>query len=73
MPASLLQDASFENALLSAASFGQYKGVWANLKGTHFEGALLSSSDVVRVCENPTLDEYTAQAELGCRKSRGAR
>ena len=50
-----------------------YKGVWANLKGTHFEGALLSSSDVVRVCENPTLDEYTAQAELGCRKSRGAR
>jgi hypothetical protein len=36
----------------------------------HFEGALLSSSDVGRICENPTLDEYTRKAELGCRGSR---
>lgn len=65
-----LEDAQFENAVLSNASFGQYEGRWANLKGAHFEGALLSSSDVVRVCANPTLDLYTKQAELGCRKSR---
>lgn len=26
---------------------------WADLAGAHFEGALLSSSDVARICENP--------------------
>lgn len=56
--------------MLSSASFGQYDGKWANLKGAHFEGALLSSSDVGRICENPTLDQYTREAELGCRRSR---
>ena len=64
------QGAQFENAILSSATFGQYQGRWANLKGAHFEGALLSSSDVGRICENPTLDEYTRKAELGCRGSR---
>jgi len=29
-------------------------------------GALLSSSDAQRVCENPTVDEY-GRAILGCR------
>jgi uncharacterized protein YjbI with pentapeptide repeats len=62
-----LQNAQFENAILSSASFGKYDGKWANLKGAHFEGALLSSSDVGRICENPTLDVITRKAELGCR------
>jgi hypothetical protein len=26
---------------------------WADLAGAHFEGALLSSSDIGRICENP--------------------
>lgn len=26
---------------------------WADLAGAHFEGALLSSSDVERICQNP--------------------
>lgn len=42
-------------------------GKWANLKGAHFEGALLGSSDVQRICENPTLDKSTKKAELGCK------
>ncbi|KAI7842561.1 hypothetical protein COHA_003798 [Chlorella ohadii] len=68
-----LEGAQFENSILSNATFGQYEGKWANLKGAHFEGALLSSSDVGRLCENPTLDEYTRKAELGCRGSRRGR
>jgi hypothetical protein len=35
------------------------KNRWAVLKNTRFEGALLSSSDVVRTCENPTLEMDT--------------
>jgi hypothetical protein len=37
-----------------------------NLDGANFEGALLSSSDAQRVCENPTVDDY-GRAILGCR------
>jgi hypothetical protein len=36
----------------------------------HFEGALVSSSDVGRICENPTLEAATKRYELGCRASR---
>lgn len=42
------------------------------MKGTKFEGALLASSDVVRVCANPTLDD-DAKAELGCKPKRNLR
>eukprot|EP00955_Chlamydomonas_euryale_P050807 354661-Chlamydomonas_euryale.AAC.1 len=31
------------------------------------QGALLSSSDVERVCENPTVDTDVRKFELGCR------
>ena len=34
--------------------------------GTNWEGALLSSSDAQRVCENPTVDDY-GKAILGCK------
>lgn len=50
-PRSLQEGVTFDNAILSSASFAKFEGVWANLKGTKFEGALLSSSDVIRVCE----------------------
>jgi uncharacterized protein YjbI with pentapeptide repeats len=63
-----LRGANFENSILTAASFGRGPGgEWAALQGTHFEGALVSSSDVVRICENPTLEEATKKYELGCR------
>jgi uncharacterized protein YjbI with pentapeptide repeats len=63
-----LSGAQFENSILTAATFGKDgSGTWANLQGTHFEGALVSSSDVVRICENPTLEESTKKFELGCR------
>lgn len=66
-----LRGAQFENAILTAASFGRdASGTWANLAGAHFEGALLSSSDIGRVCENPTLEDDTKRYELGCRSSR---
>ena len=63
-----LEGAQFQNSILSSASFGQDgSGKWARLAGTHFEGALLSSSDVGRICLNPTLEEATKRFELGCR------
>lgn len=42
--------AQFENSVLTMAMFGRDgpDGPWANLKGAHFEGALISSSDVGR-------------------------
>jgi hypothetical protein len=41
--------------LLSSASFGKsaITGKWTDLAGASFEGALLSSSDTQRICENP--------------------
>ncbi|KAG2488326.1 hypothetical protein HYH03_013176 [Edaphochlamys debaryana] len=66
-----LQGATFENSILTMSSFGKDEnGVWANLKDAHFEGALLSSSDIGRICQNPTLLESTRKFELGCRASR---
>lgn len=65
-----LQNAQFENSILTGSTFGKFEGEWANLAGAHFEGALLGSTDVVRICENPTLDEDTKKFELGCRKTR---
>lgn len=38
--------------------------------GAQFEGALLSSSDIIRLCENPTLEDSTKKFQLGCRSSR---
>uniref|UniRef100_A0A7S3QW89 Pentapeptide repeat-containing protein n=1 Tax=Dunaliella tertiolecta TaxID=3047 RepID=A0A7S3QW89_DUNTE len=64
------ENVTFSNAILSSSSFGKFENNWANMKNTHFEGALLSSSDVIRVCENPTLLEDTRRYELGCRGSR---
>jgi len=63
-----LEGAQFENSILSSASFGKSAetGKWANLKDTKFEGALVSSSDVKRICANPTLTEETKDYELGC-------
>lgn len=51
------------------ASFGKgpNTGEWANLAGAHFEGALVSSSDVQRLCQNPTLDQDARDYELGCK------
>ena len=46
------------------------EGPWANLAGAHFEGALLSSSDIERLCENPTIDLEVRKFELGCRSSK---
>jgi hypothetical protein len=40
------------------------------LQGAHFEGALLSSSDVGRICENPTLEPDTKRYELGCKATK---
>ncbi len=65
-----LQNTQWENAILSGASFAKFDGQWADLKGAQFEGALLSSSDIIRVCENPTLEESTRKFQLGCRSSR---
>lgn len=66
-----LRGARFDNAILGNASFGKgADGQWANLAGTHFEGALLSSSDVERLCVNPTLDADVKKFELGCRSGR---
>ncbi|MEW5316140.1 MAG: hypothetical protein WDW38_007526 [Sanguina aurantia] len=67
-----LEGAQFENSVLTMAMFGRDgpESPWANLKGAHFEGALISSSDVERICENPTLEEDTRKYELGCRKGR---
>jgi hypothetical protein len=42
----------------------------AAVQGAHFEGALLSSSDVGRICENPTLEADTKRYELGCRATK---
>ena len=55
----------------AGATFGKdpKTGNWATLKGAHFEGALLASSDIIRMCENPTLEEKTKKFELGCRVS----
>jgi hypothetical protein len=38
----------------------------AQLAGVEWEGALLSRSDTVRVCENPSVDDE-GKAVLGCR------
>lgn len=66
-----LEGAQFENSILTGSLFGKdATGTWANLKGAHFEGALVSSSDVARICENPTLELTTKKYELGCRSSR---
>lgn len=54
----------------SNASFGKFDGQWAQLGGAHFEGALLSSSDIGRLCENPTIDPDVSRFELGCRAGR---
>lgn len=63
-----LSGADLSNAIASGASFGKdaQSGEWANLAGTQFEGALLSTSDVQRICLNPTLDD-DGRASLGCR------
>jgi len=57
--------------ILAGATFGKEPGTgaWANLKNAHFDGALLSSSDIGRMCENPTLEAKTKKYELGCRVS----
>ncbi|KAG1678749.1 hypothetical protein FOA52_012788 [Chlamydomonas sp. UWO 241] len=66
-----LRGATFDNAIMSNASFGKgLGGEWARLEGAHFEGALLSSSDVERLCENPSLDSDVRKYELGCRKGK---
>ena len=66
-----LRGARFDNAILGNALFGKdSNGEWANLVGTHFEGALLSSSDIERLCANPTLDLDVRKFELGCRSGR---
>ena len=57
----------FENAILTNARFGKdANGQWTKLDGANFEGALLSSSDAQRACENPTVDDF-GRAILGCR------
>ena len=62
-----MRNVNFENTILTNARFGKdAAGRWANLEGANFEGALLSSSDAQRVCENPTVDDY-GRAILGCR------
>lgn len=62
-----LRGADFDNAILTNARFGKDdKGNWANLEGVNWDGALLSSSDAQRVCENPTVDDF-GKAVLGCR------
>ena len=62
-----LRGANFDNAILTNARFGKdAKGKWADLDVVNWDGALLSSSDAQRVCENPTVDEY-GRAILGCR------
>lgn len=66
-----LEGAQFENSILTGATFGKTSdGSWANLKAAHFEGALLSSSDIERMCANPTLEDSTKKFELGCRSTR---
>uniref|UniRef100_A0A383WPB0 Pentapeptide repeat-containing protein n=1 Tax=Tetradesmus obliquus TaxID=3088 RepID=A0A383WPB0_TETOB len=66
-----MQGAQFENSILTGATFGKdAAGNWANLKGAHFEGALVSSSDVGRICENPTLEQDTKRYELGCKATK---
>jgi hypothetical protein len=66
-----LRGARFDNAILGNATFAKgLNGEWANLEGTHFEGALLSSSDIERLCANPTLDSDVRKFELGCRAGR---
>lgn len=64
-----LRGAQFENSILTGATFGRdpYTKEWANLAGAHFEGALLASSDIVRMCANPTIDDSVRKYELGCR------
>jgi len=58
---------NFDNAILTNARFGKGKnGEWAQLDGVNWDGALLSSSDAQRVCENPTVDDY-GKAILGCK------
>jgi len=43
---------------------------WARLEGARFAGALVSTSDVQRLCENPTLDAEARGSELGCPRVR---
>jgi len=63
-----MRGAVFENTILTAATFGQDEtGTWANLEGTLFEGALISSSDQRRICENPTMQGDAALA-IGCKR-----
>jgi hypothetical protein len=64
-----LRGAVMSNAILSNATFGRdggKDGVWAQLGGVDWEGALLSRSDATRLCENPTVDDE-GRAVLGCR------
>ena len=62
-----LRNVNFDNAILTNARFGKGKnGEWAQLDGVNWDGALLSSSDAQRVCENPTVDDY-GKAILGCK------
>ena len=62
-----LRGADFDNAILTNARFGKDRdGKWAELEGVNWDGALLSSSDAQRACENPTVDDY-GRAILGCR------
>ena len=62
-----LRGVNFDNAILTNARFGKGKnGEWAQLDGVNWDGALLSSSDAQRVCENPTVDDY-GKAILGCK------
>lgn len=62
-----LTNADLGGALASGANFGKdaQTGEPATLTGTNFEDTLLSSSDVVRMCGNKTLD-YEGKMNLGC-------
>jgi len=62
-----LTNADRGGALASGANFGKdaQTGEPATLTGTNFEDTLLSSSDVVRMCGNKTLD-YEGKMNLGC-------
>jgi len=46
--------------------FDQETKAWANLEGTNFEDTQFSTSDVGRICANPTLLEDD-RAVIGCR------
>ena len=63
-----LADARFPNAILTGAKFGRdpASGRWAELEGADFEGALLSQSDLRKLCKNPSLDDTARLEVLGC-------